>query len=764
MAQHVDFLLVGGGPAGATAAETLRSGGAAGRIMIISAEPDLPYNRPPLSKQFQLGRQKREQLDIFSESEYRKQEIDVLLGTQVIAVDPKHRVVRTNRQEEIHYGKLLIATGTHPKHLDVPGSALDGICYLRTLADAEKIKKFALGAKHAVVVGGNFIGMELASSFTQLGIAVTLILRDKELLAPLQTPQISRFLLKYYQKHGVKVLFETTVKKYYGTKRVQGVVTSADVKVPCDFVALGVGVTPEIDFLQGSGIATENGILVDQFMHTNQPNIYAAGDVANYFDPVFGMRRRFEHWDNAVKQGRLAAKNMMGKRQAYNECSYFFSDIFDLSFEFFGALEGVDEMVERGSLADKAYALFYLKKNVPQALFTMGRPPSETIATESFIRNRFDLTAVKNKLSDPRFLLEDIPAQTVFILQGGGAMGAFESGAVKALIEAKIFPNIIAGVSIGAFNAAIIAGNPDHAISALEDFWKDLSLNIPDIGGENVRSIYSSWYSLAFGMPRFFQPRWLKFPQSPDDYPLHWISFYDSAPMKELLLKHVDFPSLKTSPIRLLVNAVNAETAELVTFDSYSDDITADHIVASGSLPPGLPWTTIQGKPYWDGGMISNSPLEQVIERCGATGKSVYIIDLYPLHKALPRNLMGVMLRKDEIIYSERVRKDAQTQELAHDFRRLIDEIMISVESMTAGEIRQRPHYIQMMGDLAPLTITRIVREDKSNEWQSNDHDFSRRSITQYMQEGYSMACKVLKERDRKIKNKTLLSTVSLDA
>jgi NADPH-dependent 2,4-dienoyl-CoA reductase/sulfur reductase-like enzyme len=194
MNRHIDYLLVGGGPAGATAAEVLRAEGAIGTILIISASSELPYQRPPLSKQFLLGRQEKEQLDIFPPDTYQKQKIEVLRNTLAMTVDPEAQIVKTNRNEKIHYGKLLIATGVRPVRLEIPGSEMQGIFYLRTIADALAIKAAMKSAKKTIIVGGNFIGLELASSFTQMGLEVKIILKGNALLDKLRTPAISEFL------------------------------------------------------------------------------------------------------------------------------------------------------------------------------------------------------------------------------------------------------------------------------------------------------------------------------------------------------------------------------------------------------------------------------------------------------------------------------------------------------------------------------------------------------------------------------------------
>lgn len=743
MAQ-VDFLLIGGGLASATAAETLRAEGAEGTIVILSAEDSLPYHRPPLSTEFLLGSQSSEQLPIHSADYYREQAIDLVLGTRATAVDAKNRVVLTDRAGDIQYGRLLIATGAFPNRLQAPGSTLQGIHYLRTVGDAESIKDATTTAKRAVVVGGSFIGMELAASMTKRGIHVTLVAMEDVLLAKLEAPDISEFFRRYYGERDVEIILGDAVEAFRGDRHVNAVITRSGRTLPCDMVAVGIGVSPEVEFLQGSGLTIDNGIMVDSHLQTNQSSIFSAGDVCNFFDPVFNLRRRVEHWDNAVKQGRLAAKNMLGQRLPYDEVSYFFCDVFDLSFDFFGLTEDARERVARGSLQDRSFALFYLKDNVPRALFSLGRPAQETRATEALIRYRVNLQAIKSDLSNPDYPLEHIPNQTVLILQGGGALGAFECGVMKALEEAKIYPDIVAGVSIGAFNGAIIAGNPKNATVALEAFWSELGVDTPDLPNESLRRILSSWQSLVFGSPRFFHPRWFMPVLSPSQLPLGWTSFYDPSPVKALLAKYVDFGRLKSSPVRLLLSAVNVETAELEIFDSYVDDLTPDHILASGSLPPGFPWTTIDGKHYWDGAIVSNSPLEQVVARSGVAGKHVFVVDLFPGRKPLPTDLMEVMARHDEIVYSERSRNDVRTRDLVHNFRKLVEEILGHLESATAAQIKHRPRYIQLMGDVAPMMITRIIREGAENEASSKDYDFSRRSIEQHKRDGYKMAKEAL--------------------
>lgn len=754
MTKRTDFLLIGGGLASATAAETLRKEGADGKIVIISAENSLPYHRPPLSKHFLLGKQKKERILVHKESYYRDQKIEVILGTKALAVHPERRIVITDHAGEFHFKKLLIATGCSPKKLDVPGSALPGIFYLRNIPDSEALQQAMVGAKRAVVVGGSFIGMELASSFTKKGIQAMIITMEDILYDKLVSPEISEFFTEYYKANGVEVILGETIKEFRGKDRVERVVTSKGKTFSCDFVAIGVGVTPDINFLHGSGIKVDDGIVVNEYMQTNKPDIYAAGDVANFFDPLFRRYRRIEHWDNAIKQGQISAKNMIGQKLAYHTVSYFFSDIFDITFDFLGDATDADERILRGSIKEKSFAVLYLKDGVLRAMFFLGRSPAEARAAGSLIVNRVNLKHVRKKLPDSAFPLEEIATQTVLILQGGGALGAFECGVVRAMEEKGIYPDIVAGVSIGAFNAAIIAGNPKNATPALDAFWEELALNTPEVPNEEMRRLMSSWYSLVFGSPKFFRPRWFMPILHPNQLPMNWTSFYDLSPVKEVLGKYVDFDKLKDSPIRLLVSAVNVETAELETFDSYRHKITADHILASGSLPPGFQWTTIDGKHYWDGGIVSNTPLDQVMELTGLAGKKVYIVELYPHKKPLPRNMTEVLSRKDEILYSEKIRKDIHIRELIDNYRKLLEEIISHLEPTVVEQIKRRPRYIQTMGDSCSISITRIVHEGEEGEPVSKDYDFSWKSIEEHKEEGYKIAKKVLEKETAYKKSK----------
>jgi NADPH-dependent 2,4-dienoyl-CoA reductase/sulfur reductase-like enzyme/predicted acylesterase/phospholipase RssA len=742
-----DFLLVGGGLASATAAETLRGGGAEGRIAILSDEAILPYHRPPLSKDFLLKGPEKTKILIHDEAFYRDRDIAVHLGTRVSRLDIEARTIETEQGSNFQFGKLLIATGARVDQLSVPGTDLKGIHYLRTVDDGFALYEGIAEVQRAVVIGASFIGMELAAAFTSRGIHTTLIAREELLYDKISSPEVSEFFAEYYRARGVHLICREGIEKFRGTEQVEAVVTSSGKVVPCDIVAVGIGVHPEVGFLRGSGIALGDGILVNQYLETNQRGIYAAGDVANFYDPITKSRRRSEHWDNAVKQGRIAAWNMLGDRQSWRTVSYFFSEVFDLTFNVVGDTDASSERVIRGSLQDKTFSVLYLAANALRGAFLLEQSFIEAKAAGALIVSRSNLGPAKAKLADSSFPLNRAAVETVLILQGGGALGAFECGVVKALEERDIHPNLVAGVSIGAINAAIIAANPGHATEVLEAFWRELSLDTPDLPNEDLRRALSSLQSLVFGSPHFFRPRWFEPILTPAQLPTHWNSFYELSPLKATLSKYVAFDKLQDSPVRLVLSAVDVETGQLAIFDSYVDEITPDHILASGSLPPGFPWTTIGGKHYWDGGLVSNSPLDQVVEISGLTSKDIYIVNLWLDKRALPQSIPEVLARRDEILFAEKIRRSVRNWEYIDGYRQLVEEIMANVEPKLAEQIRRRPRYIETVGESSPLSITRFAREAVEGEAVSRDYEFSRQSIDQHIAQGYQVAAKILRRR-----------------
>jgi NTE family protein len=624
---------------------------------------------------------------------------------------------------------------------------LSGVHYLHTVSDALSLYRGIEHVQRAVVVGASFIAMELAAAFATRGIATTLIAKEHLLYSKLSSPEVSEFFAKHYRARGIELIFGEGIKEFSGTTWVERVVTSSGGTLTCDIVAIGIGVHPEIGFLRNGSIDVDGGIRVNQYLETNRPGIFAAGDVANFYDPIARKRSRAEHWDNAIKQGRIAALNMLGERQSWRTVSYFFSDVFDLTFNVVGSTKKTGERIVRGSVEDRSFSVLYLGNNRLRGAFLLEQSFLEAKAAGALIANRSDLTAAKTKLPDSHVPLNRAAVQTVLILQGGGALGAFECGVVKALEERSIYPDLVAGVSIGAFNAAIIAANPRNATAALEAFWRELSLDTPDVPYEELRRALSSLQSLVFGAPRFFRPRWFEPILTPAQLPTNWTSFYDPSPLKATLSKYVAFKKLRDSPVRLVLSAVDVETSQLTIFDSYVDEITPEHVLASGSLPPAFPWTSIEGKHYWDGGLVSNSPLDQVVEVGGLTDKNIYVVNLWLEQRALPRSIPEVLARRDEVLFAEKIRRNIRIWQKIDDYRRLVEEIMASLDSKTAEQIKRRPHYIEAVGETCPLSITRITREPVEGESVSRDYEFSRKSIKEYIAQGYLVTAKTLAKR-----------------
>lgn len=392
-------VLVGGGIAAGHALDTLLKEGAQGNsIALVCAEPELPYNRPPLSKGYLLGKESRESVFLKPEAFYRDNGVAVFPRTRATAVDPRAQTVTLDHGDILGYGKLLLATGCTPRMLAVPGSELAGIFTLRTLEDSEKIRAAITRSRTAVVGGGGFIGMELASACAQQGLRTTVLNRGTAVFDKLGSPEISAFFAEYYTARGVEILYADEAVAFEGERHVAAVETKTGKKLPADLVAVGIGVAPETAFLENSGIAMENGIVVNEYLETSAPNVYAAGDVARFFDPLYGKHRRIEHWDTAIQHGKVAGKNMAGKREPYGAVSYFFSDIFDLSFDYFGDPEGTDRFVQRGDFADKAVSIFSLRENVVRAAFMMGRPKERT--------KTIQLIKLETPLADPDALAD----------------------------------------------------------------------------------------------------------------------------------------------------------------------------------------------------------------------------------------------------------------------------------------------------------------------------------------------------------------------
>jgi NADPH-dependent 2,4-dienoyl-CoA reductase/sulfur reductase-like enzyme len=394
------YLVLGGGMvAGYAAKELVEQGVKAGELTIITADAALPYERPPLSKGFLAGKDTAEGILIKPEAWYREHGLEVRLQTVVEKVDGESRSLRTSSGQEFGFENLLIATGAQPRRLDCPGNDLPGIFYLRSLSDAESIRSKASGAKRAVVVGGGFIGMEVASVLAQKNVETSLVIREERVWSRVFSPEISAFFDDYYSARGVRIIKQASVTALHGKGALHSAKLSNGQEIACDLVVAGIGVTPATTLLEHSGVQIDNGIVVNEFLETNVTGVYAAGDVANYPDPIFGKRRRVEHWDNAVSQGQHWAQVVTGDRQPFIHVPYFFSDVFDLSYELWGDSAGAGKVVIRGDAHTSSFSAWWLKDSRVVAAFVMNRPDEERQLAPEWIKSRHEIAA--NRLADP---------------------------------------------------------------------------------------------------------------------------------------------------------------------------------------------------------------------------------------------------------------------------------------------------------------------------------------------------------------------------
>jgi 3-phenylpropionate/trans-cinnamate dioxygenase ferredoxin reductase subunit len=372
-AREPTFVIVGANLAGGAAAIALRSEGFQGRIVLIGEERHAPYERPPLSKEYLRGDSTAQDALLRPASWYEDNDVELHLGVRAERVDPGRRVVRLEDGTEVSYQKVLIATGGRNRAPAVNGYDLEGVHDLRTIEDADRIRAAATPGRKAVVVGAGFIGCEVAASLRQLGVEVEVVEIFGTTLQRALGPEIGTVFESLHRDHGVAFHFGQVVERFAGAGRVEEVLTDRGHRIGCDFVVIGIGIAPNVELVEGTGVAMENGILVDQRCRTNVDGIYAAGDVANHWHPLFDRRMRVEHWDNALKQGPAAAGAMMGKEEPFDDPHWFWSDQYDQNLQSIGLLSEWDELVVRGSLEDRSFLAFYLKDGLMMGAVGLNR-------------------------------------------------------------------------------------------------------------------------------------------------------------------------------------------------------------------------------------------------------------------------------------------------------------------------------------------------------------------------------------------------------
>ena len=404
MASHV---IIGASLAGACAAIALRKQSVDANITLIGAEDGLPYERPPLSKGYLRGSLPFEKLLVRPPDFYSAQSIELMLGSPVTSIDSSRRIVYVANGRRVAYDSLLIATGAHNRHAHIPGIDLDGVHSLRDIRDADRIRAEMRPGRKVVVVGMGFIGSEVAASLRHEGLDVTTIDPGKTPLARILGEAVGATLANLHESYGVQTIFNDSVAALEGDHRVEAVTTKSGLRIPCDMVVMGIGVEPTVDFLDGSGVHTDNGVVVDEFCATNVAGIYAAGDVANHYHPVFDRHIRVEHWQNAMRQGAAAAPNMLGELVPYDEVPWFWSDQYDANIHYAGYHTSFDELVVRGQLGGASYAAFYLNGGMIDAVVGLNNA-KDVRRTMPLIkaRRQVDPDRLRDESVDLRSLLD----------------------------------------------------------------------------------------------------------------------------------------------------------------------------------------------------------------------------------------------------------------------------------------------------------------------------------------------------------------------
>lgn len=392
--QHV--VIVGAGQAGGVAAAALRDQGFGGAITLLGAEPRVPYQRPPLSKHYLAGQMNEPQLYLKPAAFYQERGIELRLATRVDAIDRGTRTVALSDGSTLSYTRLLLATGCRPRLPGLPGERLEGVHCLRTIADVDAIRADLAPGKRLVVIGGGYIGLEVAAIALQAGLSVVVLEMAERILGRVAGTRIAEFFTQQHRERGVDIRCAAQVQAIEGGKRAETVRTASGA-LPADIVVIGVGVIPNTELAAAAGLACDNGIVVDAHCRTEDPNIFAAGDCTNHPNALFGRRLRLESVQNAVDQARAAAANLRGEARVYAELPWFWSNQYDLRLQIAGLLQDHDREVLRGDPAARSFSVFYLQGTRLLAVETVNNP-KEHLACRKLIGR--ELAAAVDRLAD----------------------------------------------------------------------------------------------------------------------------------------------------------------------------------------------------------------------------------------------------------------------------------------------------------------------------------------------------------------------------
>jgi 3-phenylpropionate/trans-cinnamate dioxygenase ferredoxin reductase component len=412
------IVIVGASLAGGTAAVTLREQGFDGDLVLIGAERQLPYNRPPLSKGYLRGQDRFDDQLVKPASYYAEQRIELKLGARATAIDASQKAVELGGGERVAYDRLLVTTGGRNRTLSVPGANLAGVFQLRTVEDCDRIRAAASRGRRAVVIGFGFIGSEVSASLRQLGIEVVAIEGSRVPLARVVGDEVGQVLADIHRDKGVELVSEDSVAALEGGDRVERVRTRKNRVFECDFVVAGIGIVPNVELLQAAGAQVDNGVLVDERCRTSLPDVFAAGDVTNHLHPIFG-RLRVEHWNNGYQQGRAAARSLLDGMQPYDYIHTFWSDQYEHVIEYVGFAPSWDRVVFRSRPESRKFLGFYLKDGIVRAAIGLNRGgdpedpqgDSELKAAVDMVRRRASIDP--KKLADENVELRKLATAVV---------------------------------------------------------------------------------------------------------------------------------------------------------------------------------------------------------------------------------------------------------------------------------------------------------------------------------------------------------------
>jgi 3-phenylpropionate/trans-cinnamate dioxygenase ferredoxin reductase subunit len=397
--RQVDFLLIGGFAAGYCAAE-LRKRGADGSILLVGREPEPPYERPPLTKEYLRGEAERSDAYVHEPSWYEENGVELLSGTNVMSLDVEGRTAKLQTKEEVGFDKALIATGANVNILRVEGAELEGIHYMRAFGNSDAIRAEAEEADRVVLVGGSYIGCEVAASLRSKGTDCAMVMMEDVAMSTGFGEEVGRWFHDVLTSHGVEIHGGSELEVFEGDGRVQAVVTKDGTTVEGDLVVVGAGVRPDVMLAERAGIEVDDGIVCDEKLETSVPGIFAAGDVCSWQSVIHGRRLRVEHWDVALQQGHYAARGMMGETEPYREVPYFFSDLADwASLEYVGPAEKWDEVVWRGDRDAGEFSAWYLDGGRVVAALSVGRS-EDLMHARRLLESGADVSAQKDALAD----------------------------------------------------------------------------------------------------------------------------------------------------------------------------------------------------------------------------------------------------------------------------------------------------------------------------------------------------------------------------